>query len=110
MRTVRCYDGCGQEVRGLGLRAANRQGERATVVMERLQNARDRTLDARQGGARTGAALERLAHHEVQLRQVLTSCHEVLHGERSYKEIDWKLVRTTITEADRFVTLLRRRP
>lgn len=104
---MRCYDGCGQEVVGLGLRAANRQGTRATDVLTRLDEARAAAIDAADHGARPAAALERLAHHERLLHQVLTSCHEVLHGERPYKEIDWKLVRMTIKEADRFVRLLR---
>lgn len=93
----------------MGLRAANRQGARATAVMTRLEEARAAATDAAAYGARPAAALERLAHHERLLDQVLTSCREVLHGERSYKEIDWKLVRMTIKEADRFVGLLRLR-
>jgi len=104
---VRCYDGCGQEIEGWGLRAANRLGAKATVAMVRLDEARAAVTDAGEHGARPAVALERLAHHERLLEKVLTSCREVLHGERSYKEIDWKLVRITIKEADRFVALLR---
>lgn len=105
---MRCYDGCGKVIGGFefGLRAANRQGEKATRVMERLDAARAAVKDASEGDHRSTRALQRLAHHEELLDKVLTSCREVMHDERSYKEIDWALVRSTLTEAERFISLL----
>ena len=98
-----CFCGCGRKVGGLigSRKSANGVGRKARDTAEQLEALRPTLV---QRGAEAGSSTSKITalldKHLEGCHSAEETCRDVVHEERSFKEVDWPSVRNLVKQGE----------